>query len=194
MRHQYASETTIARRVERGRPRDATGRGDAGYDSAMPIPKELLLAGVLVGAATPACSSAVGADGGIDAATGGDARADGGGLDTGTADAGDAACGFFATIARSCTGDAACAAAFHQTNCCGTLVAVGISESDRARFDMLEPACRASYPGCGCPSGLTETDSHETVTDPAMVRVACVTNGPSRVCMTYVNTRPPDSP
>src|SRR5262249_23695488 len=48
----------------------------------------------------------------------------------------------------------------------------------------------ASYPGCGCPSGPTRTDSGESVVDTSKILVACVSSGPMRSCETYVTMRP----
>lgn len=103
-----------------------------------------------------------------------------------------AACAVISTLARTCTSDASCFVALHQINCCGTEVATGLSTSERTRFEMLEPVCRASYPACGCPTMQTTTDTGELVTDPSQVRVGCIARGPAGICMTYVTTRPPD--
>ncbi len=111
--------------------------------------------------------------------------------DAGSVDGGPA-CAFIDGIDRHCLSDGECASATHQTNCCGTEIITGISASESARFATLEAACVASYPGCGCASGPTTTDSGETVTDPSAVQVGCITRGPGGVCMTYVTTRPPN--
>ena len=96
--------------------------------------------------------------------------------------------------AAGCTGDENCVIGVHQTDCCGSSYAYGFNHSERDRFDTLEPPCRATYPGCGCPAGPTQTDSGETATDASTIQVACVAQGPERVCVTYVTMRPPDLP
>jgi hypothetical protein len=111
---------------------------------------------------------------------------DAAGTDTGPA------CAYVDTIARSCTTDADCVARVHQIDCCGTRAMIGIAASADSVYAASEPACVASYPGCGCPSGPTMTDSGETVSDPSSARAACVIRGPGMVCLTYVTMRPPD--
>lgn len=104
-------------------------------------------------------------------------------------------CGFVDTLDDSCTSDADCAYGIHQTDCCGNTFAVGFRTSERTRFETFEPMCQATYPLCGCPSGPTRTDSGESVLgDPDSIRVACVSSGPRRVCLTYVTMRPEDTP
>lgn len=118
---------------------------------------------------------------------------DGGALDAGppAVDAG-AACDFADSLERGCGDDTNCVVGVHQTDCCGNTVAIGMNHSERDRFDALEPICRASYPGCGCPNGPTTTDTGETAFDPATIQAACVIVGTGRMCRTYVTTRPPD--
>jgi hypothetical protein len=104
------------------------------------------------------------------------------------------ACTFVATLDRSCTIETDCWLGIHQTDCCGNTGAIAINNSERGRFDMLEPPCRSSYPKCGCPAGPTRTDSGETAANPSTIRLACVASGPQRTCRTYVTMRPPDTP
>lgn len=129
-------------------------------------------------------------DGGLDAP---------GSLDTGPGDVdagpgdvdgGVSPCGYVDTIDRSCTTDADCLVRLHQTDCCGSSVMIGIATSALATYNAGEPACMASYPGCGCPAMLPVTDSAETVTDTSAVLAACVSRGPRNVCLTYVTMRP----
>lgn len=129
-----------------------------------------------------------------DAATPRDAStADSGSLEDASAasDAGPP-CAFIESIDRRCLSDDECAVAMHQVNCCGTFVATGISASEAESFAGLEAACEASYPGCGCATQPTTTDSGETVGEPSTVQVACITRGPGGICMTYVTERPAD--
>jgi hypothetical protein len=113
-------------------------------------------------------------------------------------EAGDAApfpaCTFVDTLDRHCAIDDDCTVAIHQTDCCGNTFAIGVNHSERTRFDASEPACSASYPRCGCPTGPTRTDSNETATDTATIHAGCITSGPTKQCRTYVTSRPPDAP
>ena len=112
--------------------------------------------------------------------------------DAAIGDAGPMPCTFTDSISRTCSSDADCTFDVHQTDCCGNTTAMGINRADAERFAALEPICRASYPGCGCPAFPTQTDSGETVTDTTTVQVGCISRGPAGVCMTYVAMRPMD--
>ena len=129
--------------------------------------------------------------GGVDSgapADGGGTAIDGGGA----ADGGGPAvlCAFVDDLERGCGADENCVVGVHQSDCCGNTVAIGMNHAERDRFDAAEAPCRASYPGCGCPSGPTTTDSGETTLDPSAIQVACVPDGASMTCMTYVTERP----
>lgn len=137
--------------------------------------------------------------GGSDAGPGSDG---GGGTDDGGAsgdagppiDGGDDPCGAVDALPRTCSTDEDCDAVLHQSDCCGTLVARGISSDARMTFDLLEPVCRASLPACDCPAQPTMTDNGEVVTDPSAVQVACVARGPTMRCVSYVSMRPVGAP
>jgi hypothetical protein len=116
-----------------------------------------------------------------------------GGRDAFAGDSGPG-CGFIDLLDRGCASDSDCALGVHQTDCCGNTTAIGFRSTERMRFDVLEPACDRTYPGCGCPSGPTNTDSGETVFDRSQIHVGCISEGPARHCRTYVVMRPPDTP
>ena len=126
----------------------------------------------------------------VDAAGGVDAPAVA--TDTGPSDvdSGPSPCAYVDTIDRTCTTDADCLVRLHQTDCCGSSAMIGIATSALGTYNAGEPACMASYPGCGCPAQLPTTDSGETVTDTSAVLAACVSRGPRNVCLTYVTMRP----
>jgi hypothetical protein len=126
----------------------------------------------------------------VDAASGTDAAS---ATDAGppTADTGSSACAYVDTLDRSCASDTDCTVGLHQTNCCGSSVMIAY-RSTHTEVPALESQCMASYPACGCPAMLPTTDSGETVTDTSMVHAACVSVGPTMVCRTYVNNRPPN--
>jgi len=123
-----------------------------------------------------------------------DRRTDARDANTDSGDGSVPPCSFVETLDRRCTMDADCAIGIHQTDCCGNTLAIGFNFSQRERFDTLEPGCRMSYPGCGCPVGPTRTSTGETAFDIAAIKVACVTGGPIKECRTYVTMRPPDTP
>jgi hypothetical protein len=114
------------------------------------------------------------------------------GTDASVGDVGAMQCAFVDMLQRTCSSDEDCGFAIHQTDCCGNTLAMGVRASEVARFEALEPSCRASYPDCGCPARPTQTDSGETVTDPTTVQVGCISRGPAGFCMTYVAMRPMD--
>lgn len=118
---------------------------------------------------------------------------DAGMSDAGSFDAGDMPCAFASTLDQSCANDGDCRVAIHQTDCCGNTRAIGINASEEERFAALEPACQASYPLCGCPSGPTQTDSGESSFD-GTIEVGCISRGPRNVCLTYIAMRPEDAP
>lgn len=82
--------------------------------------------------------------------------------------------GTFPTFPRTCAADTDCVVAVHETNCCGTLVALGMRADQQGAFDAAESICRAQYPGCGCASqGITADDGTKSDgTHPA--RAVCV--------------------
>lgn len=148
-----------------------------------------------------ACGGGSDADaggGGSDAATGTDAGAEsdaGAGTDAGEGtDAGVTACDYVNDLDRSCATDGDCAVGLHQTDCCGSSVMIGFNTSEQASYAAKESACMATYPACGCPAMLPTTDSGETVTDTSAVQAACVSRGPTMVCLTYLTMRPADTP
>ena len=106
-------------------------------------------------------------------------------------DAGDL-CAFAAEADRACSVDGDCAAAQHQTDCCGNARWLGMRVNAAERFRTLEPACAESYPRCGCPARPPTTDSGETVADPADVRVGCIAHAAGSTCESYVSMRPLD--
>ena len=128
------------------------------------------------------------------AACGGKGSKDGGDDGGPAGDGGTPECAFVSELAAGCLTDVGCDFGIHQTDCCGNTHAVGFAQEERARFDMLEPACQASYPACGCPTLPTTTDSGETALEPSDIQVGCIPNGPMASCMTYVTMRPVGTP
>lgn len=77
-------------------------------------------------------------------------------------------------LEAACTTTADCLAVIHQTDCCGSQIAVGIRTSERARFEMLEQACRASYPQCMCAPRQLTTEDGSLIADPRELAAECV--------------------
>src|SRR5262245_31726713 len=74
--------------------------------------------------------------------------------DSGAPDGGQlSGCSFVDALDPNCTADSDCAFGVHQTDCCGSTVAVGFNRAERARFETAEPTCVATLPHCGCDPG-----------------------------------------
>src|SRR5262245_56782819 len=73
-------------------------------------------------------------------------------------DGGTAACQQISALDRSCTTTTDCIAVLHTTSCCGSQAWLGLRATEGQRFTMLEPACDATYPACGCAAGPPTTD------------------------------------
>jgi hypothetical protein len=51
---------------------------------------------------------------------------------------------------KGCTTPDACAFGMHQTDCCGSLAAIGFNHNQTAAFQAAEMAWDATCPACGC--------------------------------------------
>ena len=90
----------------------------------------------------------------------------------------------------TCQSDGDCVIEQEQTNCCGTILYVGIRAASASAFAVCESAWVAHFPGCGCDSGLSTTQDGKTVgsgADASAPRVHCadftMTGG---TCLTYL--------
>jgi len=63
----------------------------------------------------------------------------------------------------TCQSDGDCAMAQEQTNCCGTILYVGIRAASASAFAVCESAWVAHFPACGCDSGVSTTQDGKTV-------------------------------
>ncbi|MDH5490347.1 MAG: hypothetical protein OEY14_00080 [Myxococcales bacterium] len=62
---------------------------------------------------------------------------------------------------KSCTLASECVIVYHQLDCCGSELALGINAAAQPRAEILEAECRAMYPGCGCAAGpITAEDGN----------------------------------
>jgi len=88
----------------------------------------------------------------------------------------------FPSFDNACAIDTDCALALHQTDCCGSRVALGIDAGLQAAFDAAEKVCEAQYPACGCVGGPITADDGGKTYNQALVGVACK----DHVCSTFV--------
>ena len=70
-----------------------------------------------------------------------------------------------------------------MTSCCGTQVAIGVSNTERDRFTADEAVCESQYPGCGCAPGPTQADDGNTTFNNNQIVVHCTA---ARQCATAV--------
>ncbi len=83
---------------------------------------------------------------------------------------------------RACSSAGGCFVALHQTDCCGTQVALGISLSEQDSFTAAEATCRSQYIRCACPPAPTKTDTGQITPSPQQIAVDCR----AQVCTTFV--------
>jgi hypothetical protein len=139
---------------------------------------------------------ALAACGGSTASTGPGTPADGGVGGNGdapedsapAADAGYLACmspdGKVDPSLKSCNTVADCTIVEEQTDCCGTMLYVGLASTSASAFGACETAWVAHFPGCGCFSANTTTEDGKTAypgSDAGAPEVQCA----SGTCMTY---------
>jgi hypothetical protein len=86
----------------------------------------------------------------------------------------------FPTFVKGCTNSDSCVIGYHQVDCCGTLIAIGINHSERDAFDAAEAAWEATCPACGCAAQPTKTEDGRTGTM-ANITVTC----DSGMCITH---------
>jgi hypothetical protein len=89
----------------------------------------------------------------------------------------------FPAFDKSCERADECFVAFHTVSCCGTQVAIGLSNVERDRFAADEAVCDSQYPACGCAQGPTQAEDGNTAIDNNQIVVQCT---PARQCSTAV--------
>ena len=89
----------------------------------------------------------------------------------------------FPTFGKACASAADCVVRFHQIDCCGTRVAIGLAADEAHEFDIAEAICETQYPGCGCPQGPTTAEDGATAPSEDVIEVEC---DASSSCMTFV--------
>jgi hypothetical protein len=134
------------------------------------------------GTGTGGSSGSASGTGGASAAGGsGGSTAGAAGASTGGTSAGSE-CADFPVFERACWDDAWCVTAFHQIDCCGTRIAMGLFHTAVPTFDAAEAACVGTYGPCFCPPQATTTDTGQTASDESLIAVQCR----SGLCTTYV--------
>ena len=90
---------------------------------------------------------------------------------------------------KTCQSDTDCVIEKEQTDCCGTILYVGVSAASAGMFDACETAWVGHFPGCGCDSNKTTTEDGKTTmlgVDGGGPAVRCTDFTMSGgVCMTY---------
>ena len=90
---------------------------------------------------------------------------------------------------KTCQSDTDCVIKQEQTDCCGTILYVGVDKASAAQFDTCEAAWVAHFPGCGCASNQTKTEDGKSTAlgmDSGGPEVHCIDFTMSGgICMTY---------
>ena len=88
----------------------------------------------------------------------------------------------FPTFDKTCTSVDDCAISIHQINCCGAMLAIGMTKAEQARFAADEKVCVDQYPLCACPAMPTLAEDGQGATAGKTIVVECQ----SSKCMTTV--------
>jgi len=89
---------------------------------------------------------------------------------------------------KTCQSDADCTIQQEQTDCCGTILYVGVNVSSVSAFAACENAWVSHFPGCGCDSNQKKTEDGKSISDsdgsaPAVHCADFTNNG--GICLTY---------
>jgi hypothetical protein len=63
---------------------------------------------------------------------------------------------------KPCQADSDCVIEQEQTDCCGTILYVGVNSASATEFQGCETAWVAHFPGCGCASNKMTTEDGKT--------------------------------
>jgi hypothetical protein len=123
-----------------------------------------------------------------DAGSSDDASSDGGASDAASDGAADAtgsgnACAKLSNLVDTCNSDTDCVAVPHQTDCCGSIMYIGINQTFRNEFQTLEAKNSEACGKCQCRSQPLTTQDGHTVSDASKVGVHCS----SHQCRTVAN-------
>jgi len=166
-----------------------------------PMGRTVLAAVALAACGGSTAAPSTPADGGGQDAAGDSAPADGSGGDASGSDSSadsSAEGGYLACMSASgqvdgslkaCQSDMDCVIEQEQTDCCGTILYVGVRTASASMFQACEAAWVAHFPACGCDSGVTKTEDGKATSpgvDGGAPQVHCTDFTMSGgVCMTY---------
>lgn len=68
----------------------------------------------------------------------------------------------FPSYDKTCMAATDCAIGVHQTDCCGSTVALGMTKGELTRFTADEQVCEAQFPRCACPETAIAEDGQST--------------------------------
>lgn len=144
---------------------------------------------ILVGVALGACELSpknIGDTGDTTGDTGGTEGSGGGsGTDSNSGGSGSGSGGnmlqcedplMFPGVGKECVVDEDCALVFHQTDCCGTLDAYGVSQASADAYNQTEAMCAAQFPACDCAQMPTDAEDGNSTQDNNAIVVQCVQN------------------
>lgn len=84
----------------------------------------------------------------------------------------------FPSFDKGCTDTTNCVLVSHETNCCGSILMMGINHAEADRFAALESLCESQYPACGCAaSGVSAEDGTTVPLDSQSKIVVTCDNG-----------------
>jgi hypothetical protein len=80
---------------------------------------------------------------------------------------------YFPEFGDKCVSNNDCALVFHQVDCCGNQIAMGLNKNSMTDFKDAEAICSAQYPACGCPVGPYKADDGSMSNDKNDFSVSC---------------------
>ncbi len=78
---------------------------------------------------------------------------------------------------KTCQSDSDCIIEQEQSDCCGSMLYVGVATASAAQFGACEAAWAAHFPGCGCAAGPSKTEDGKSTalgTDGGGPEVHCI--------------------
>ena len=78
----------------------------------------------------------------------------------------------FPSFQKGCGTDLNCSIRFHQIDCCGSMVALGLNHGEVTAFDKTELAWETSCPKCKCAAKATVAEDGKSGAN-ADVKVSC---------------------
>jgi hypothetical protein len=85
---------------------------------------------------------------------------------------------------KSCNVDNDCRAVAEQTDCCGSLLYVGVANFSSGLFTECEASWASQYPPCKCLGSAKTEDGKPTEMNGSTASVHCVATSGGNTCMT----------